>query len=159
MYAKVKNEQLQQYPYGYTELQADNPYTNFNGADVYHAFQGTEANLAGHTLENVVTEQRPEINERTHKATLASSPVLEDGQWVLKWSVSNKSEDELAQQDEGQANAVRAERNSKLAECDWTQLPDAPVNTASWAAYRQDLRDITAQPGFPWSVVWPTKPE
>lgn len=50
-------------------------------------------------------------------------------------------------------------RNSMLLECDWTQLPDAPVNHAEWATYRQELRDITTQVGFPNNVVWPTKPE
>ena len=57
------------------------------------------------------------------------------------------------------AAAVRAERNAKLAETDWTQLVDSPVDHAAWAAYRQALRDITAQAGFPWTVEWPTQPE
>lgn len=41
---------------------------------------------------------------------------------------------------------VRGQRNAKLAESDWTQLPDAPLSAeekAAWAAYRQQLRDIT----------------
>ena len=33
----------------------------------------------------------------------------------------------------------------------------APVDKAAWAAYRQELRDITAQAGFPWNVQWPAK--
>lgn len=56
------------------------------------------------------------------------------------------------------ANNVRVERNNRLADCDWTQLPDAPVNSTAWAAYRQQLRDISAQTGFPWEVQWPEKP-
>jgi hypothetical protein len=54
---------------------------------------------------------------------------------------------------------ARAERNRLLAASDWTQLPDAPVDQASWATYRQALRDITAQQGFPENVIWPTPPE
>ena len=57
------------------------------------------------------------------------------------------------------ANQVRKERNAKLAETDWTQLVDSPVDHAAWFAYRQALRDITAQPGFPSAVDWPIKPE
>jgi hypothetical protein len=52
---------------------------------------------------------------------------------------------------------VRAERNKLLASCDWTQLPDAPVNTAAWATYRQALRDITNQAN-PFNIVWPASP-
>jgi len=54
--------------------------------------------------------------------------------------------------------SVRTNRNKRLADCDWTQLPDAPVLRATWATYRQKLRDVTAQEGFPWNVVWPEQP-
>lgn len=57
------------------------------------------------------------------------------------------------------AEEVRAERNALLAASDWTQVADAPVDQAAWAAYRQELRDVTKQAGFPHDVVWPTKPE
>ncbi len=57
------------------------------------------------------------------------------------------------------ANTVRSFRNALLAESDWTQVSDSTVDKPAWAAYRQELRDITAQAGFPHSVVWPTKPE
>lgn len=57
------------------------------------------------------------------------------------------------------ADAVRAERNARLAACDWTQIADAPVNSLSWANYRQALRDIPEQEGFPFTVVWPTEPQ
>ena len=57
-----------------------------------------------------------------------------------------------------QGVTVRAERNSLLADTDWMALSD---NTMSpeWAAYRQALRDVPAQAGFPTDVVWPIKPE
>jgi hypothetical protein len=62
--------------------------------------------------------------------------------------------------DEEKAGQVRAERNTKLAATDWTQGKDIPDNVSSkWAAYRQALREITAQAGFPWGVQWPTQPE
>jgi hypothetical protein len=56
------------------------------------------------------------------------------------------------------ANA-RKRRNKLLSASDWTQVADAPVDKASWATYRQELRDISAQEGFPWTIVWPTQPE
>jgi hypothetical protein len=53
---------------------------------------------------------------------------------------------------------VRSERDARLAACDWTQMPDAPLTTeakAAWAAYRQALRDVPGQAGFPLAVEWP----
>ena len=60
--------------------------------------------------------------------------------------------------DEEKAAQVRAERNEKLTSSDWTQMADAPVDKAAWATYRQALRDITAQAGFPWIIEWPVTP-
>lgn len=59
------------------------------------------------------------------------------------------------------AEEVRAARNQKLKECDWTQLADVTLSQeqmTAWAEYRQALRDITAQDGFPMEIVWPTQP-
>jgi hypothetical protein len=56
------------------------------------------------------------------------------------------------------ADQVRAERDQLLATSDWTQVVDAPVDQAAWAEYRQALRDVPEQVGFPENVVWPTKP-
>jgi hypothetical protein len=60
---------------------------------------------------------------------------------------------------EALAVSIRAERDKKLAETDWTQASDIPQATKEkWAAYRQALRDIPQQEGFPATVVWPTQP-
>lgn len=52
---------------------------------------------------------------------------------------------------------VRMERDRLLAETDWMALSDTSM-TLDWTTYRQALRDITSQAGFPYSVTWPTKP-
>lgn len=59
---------------------------------------------------------------------------------------------------QSKAISVRAERNSLLAASDWTQVADTPVDRAAWATYRQALRDLTTQEGFPEAVVWPVAP-
>ena len=56
------------------------------------------------------------------------------------------------------AGEVRSERNQLLSSCDWTQIADAPVDADAWQIYRQALRDITIQTGFPADITWPTKP-
>ena len=53
--------------------------------------------------------------------------------------------------------AIRAERNSLLAETDYLALSDTTLSS-DMSAYRQALRDITSQAGFPTDVTWPTKP-
>lgn len=64
-----------------------------------------------------------------------------------------------AGKDAEQAKSVRQQRGEKLKDSDWTQVIDAPVDQAAWAAYRQALRDITGQAGFPWDMQWPVQPE
>lgn len=54
---------------------------------------------------------------------------------------------------------VRQQRDALLTACDWTQVLDIPQATReAWAAYRQALRDVPQQSGFPLNVVWPQKP-
>ena len=57
------------------------------------------------------------------------------------------------------AQEVRVQRDELLTASDWTQVVDAPVDQAAWATYRQALRDLPQQAGFPENVTWPTKPE
>lgn len=57
------------------------------------------------------------------------------------------------------AEEVRSIRNNLLAQCDWTQLPDSPVDKTVWANYRIELRNVTEQLGFPFNVVYPTAPD
>lgn len=53
---------------------------------------------------------------------------------------------------------VRLKRNAKLTASDWTQITDATVDKTAWATYRQALRNIPTQNGFPNTVVWPDAP-
>jgi hypothetical protein len=56
-------------------------------------------------------------------------------------------------------NMVRQQRNSLLAASDWTQANDIPQATKdAWAVYRQALRDVPQQAGFPTNITWPEKP-
>ena len=82
-----------------------------------------------------------------------------DGKWFTRYSVCDMDQEAKDALDAQQANSQRAYRNTLLAECDWTQLQDAPVDQQAWANYRQALRDVTAQPGFPWDIQWPEKPQ
>jgi len=92
------------------------------------------------------------------------------GRWLWKWSIGpvfTDNEDGTAAEQEAAyiaridaeaAKSVRADRDKRLAECDWTQLSDSQVDKAVWATYRQSLRDVPAQAGFPYDITWPVKP-
>ena len=71
------------------------------------------------------------------------------------------TEDEIAavnSENEAQQDyLVRSQRDSLLQQSDVYALTDRI--TDEWTAYRQALRDIPSQAGFPASVTWPTKPE
>jgi hypothetical protein len=65
--------------------------------------------------------------------------------------------------DENQAiSDVLQKRNTLLYASDWTQIPNNPLSVAlqaEWATYRQELRDISKQSGYPYNVIWPTPPQ
>jgi hypothetical protein len=81
-----------------------------------------------------------------------------DGKWYTKYSVADMGQEAKAIKDAEQAEKTRSQRTDKLKGSDWTQVADAPVDKAAWATYRQALRDITAQSGFPWDTQWPDAP-
>ena len=61
------------------------------------------------------------------------------------------------------AAQMRDQRDGLLLKCDWVELPSAAAresaeSLAAWATYRQALRDIPAQSGFPWTITWPDAP-
>jgi hypothetical protein len=91
-----------------------------------------------------------------------SSPVqVSDDLWEQGWSVRQMTGDESADVDSKQGDSVRATRNSLLNTTDWTQFNDSPLSEAdkeSWATFRNALRDVPAQAGFPWDIDWPELP-
>lgn len=83
-----------------------------------------------------------------------------EGQWYTKYSVADLDAEGIAAKDAEQAKNVRQTRNDKLKETDWTQGKDiSDAVSQPWAVYRQALRDVPSQSGFPWDVQWPTKSE
>jgi hypothetical protein len=61
-----------------------------------------------------------------------------------------------------QETVVKQKRDDFLYKSDWTQIPNNPLTTEqqqAWAVYRQELRDVTSQSGYPFNVIWPTPPQ
>jgi len=73
---------------------------------------------------------------------------------------STKAEKETEYQarlDAASSAAVRKDRDGRLAETDWLALSDTTMSS-EWTTYRQALRDVPGQAGFPNSIDWPTEP-
>lgn len=97
----------------------------------------------------------------------------ENGEKIVKWEnekyekptkeMLDSIPDSVAEKDSA-ANSAKLKRDQLLLDSDWSQLPDVQSKMSEekkikWAVYRQDLRDITDQPQFPFEIIWPTKPE
>ena len=158
MYAKIKDSTLITYPYGWGQFVADNPYTNYGqNTDFVTLFPSTTLGQEGYTLVAVTQVTQPTIDPITQDIA-EGTPIVENGVWTQVWNVTQASSEEIAQRNASQASNVRKQRDAKLTKCDWTQVADAPVDKATWATYRQALRDLTKETGFPWTITWPTDP-
>ena len=119
-----------------------------------------------------VVFEGPQVTPQNHYQFSMRQGVEQlDGKWYTKYVLgpiftdnedATAAEQEAAynaQKDAAQAESVRNKRTQLLKDSDWTQVADAPVDQAAWATYRQALRDVPTQAGFPWDIQWPTKPE
>jgi len=83
------------------------------------------------------------------------------GRWLWKWSISEMDDDAKAAKDAEAAKSVRADRDKRIAETDWIVIKNLELNQnvpGVWEVYRQELRDVPAQTGFPYDITWPSKP-
>jgi hypothetical protein len=148
MHILAPNQTIEKYPYSIGELRRDQPHTSFPR-------NPDDALLASWNVFPVQPTDYPQVDHT--KNVTEGTPALQDGKWVQVWNITDATAEEIAERTEQQADSVRAERNAKLSASDWTQAKDIPENIATkWAAYRQQLRDVCIQPGFPWNVQWPS---
>lgn len=140
MFIKLTNGSPKSYTIG--QLRRDNPNTSFPKSIP------TEV-LASYDVYPVKTVPAPDFDSKTHRAL--QDVQLIDDEWTQVWRVVELP---LAQAEEN----IRGYRNILLKKTDWMALSDNTMSPA-WAAYRQELRDITSQEGFPYNVNWPDKVE
>jgi hypothetical protein len=158
MFAKIKDGIVAKFPYGLCDLLAENPTTNFSSTDLAALFPQTTAGKdEGYELVQcrmIYTESYDEFNYRLDD-WIAS---FENGEWITRQKLTpltNEQKDEVLRT---KRIEMRYMRNQLLAQCDWTQLADAPVDKQVWSAYRQALRDVPNQAGFPAKIDWPKSP-
>tara|TARA_Y100000015_G_scaffold42884_1_gene51323 strand:+ start:1389 stop:1850 length:462 start_codon:yes stop_codon:yes gene_type:complete len=152
MYVLIADGAVSQYPYSINLLKQAHPNVSFPktlSAEVLNSY-------------NVFEVQPSDQPSADHtKNIVESNPVLQDGNWVQQWTIQDASAETINDRTTLEASLVRAERGARLEQSDWTQMADSPLTDekkAEWATYRQSLRDMTSQSGFPFTVNYPTEP-
>jgi hypothetical protein len=142
---------VNRYPYTLSDLIRAKPGTSFPD-------QISDETAAAFNCFPVSLTDSPAYD---HTVNIERTAAKQGDQWVEQWISTPATPEQIAERTTAKATAVRADRNARLAASDWTQLSDAPLDLdgkSSWALYRETLRTIPQQSGFPWDVQWPPEP-
>lgn len=145
MYALIENGQVTKYPYSATDLIRANPQTSWPRGALSDELLASFGVLP--VYGDVSTPAPGQVADEV-------TPTFDGLRWNRQFIIRACTQAET----DTQAAQVRSQRDSALADSDWTQVADAPVDQAAWAVYRQELRDIPQQAGFPFDVSWPVAP-
>jgi len=151
MFAKITNGVAERFPYSVGDLRRDHPNTSFPK-------NIPTATMTEYGMVPVTQIAAPEHDPLTHGVAYGPLPVLQNGSWVLVPTVVELLPEVISARHAIEVDRARTQRNDLLAATDWTALSDTTMSF-EMTIYRQALRDITLQPGFPHDVSWPTKPE
>lgn len=154
MYAKIQNGSVVKSPYTIDDLKKDNPQTSF-------PINISDELLAEYGVVTVVVTPKPDVDHT--KNVFFGTPQLnqETQQWETVWIIEDAAEDEIIDRVLKKQAEVREERDSLIAKTDWMVIKHLELNEnipGVWEVYRQALRDVPQQYGFPWNVTWPTQP-
>jgi hypothetical protein len=151
MYVKIANGAVDQYPYTVGDLRRDNPNTSFPK-------KVSDETLKAWDVYRVTILDAPEYTSATQKLVKDTTPTLNGETWQIGWSVVDKTQDEIDEDNAAVALDNRLHRNRLIAETDWWASSDLTM-TAEQTAYRQALRDITTHANWPHleEADWPVK--
>lgn len=159
MYIKVSEGVIEQWPYTLVDLRNDNPTVSFP------TIQGTipDEVLEQYKIFAVTELDEPDYDPSLQTISLNAEPVETENGWVLDYTITDKTAEELAEDEEATAATMRNDRNTRLTACDWVVIRAQELNEAvstEWAEYRQALRDITTHTNFPFleESDWPVEP-
>lgn len=109
-------------------------------------------------IDSVLSAPRPKPSGAYKAVTRNGVEQNAEGNWVQAWIEQDITGDDRIAHDEKNALEARAKRDGLLAETDHYGLSDVTMS-AEMTTYRQALRDVPQQAGFPSTITWPTKPE
>lgn len=151
-YVKTASDgSLLQYPYTLPDLRLQNKGTSWP-AEI------TDELAAEFGVFPVAPAPQPADD---YKINLERTAIKQNGAWVEQWIETPATPEQITERTNVKAAEIRADRNNRLAACDWTQLTDSPLDLDgknAWALYRETLRMVPQQSGFPWEVNWPPVP-
>jgi len=156
MYVLAPDNIVQTWPYSIVQLKFDNPETSFP-ASIDDPETASDELLASYNVFPVTPTEAPAYNEQTQRVEEVN-PTFDGSTWSEAWQIIELTPEQQELNTQSRAQEVRQRRDTLLEQCDWTQLPDSPVDPAAWTTYRQELRDVPQQAGFPWNVTWPIPP-
>lgn len=128
-------------------------YDRFDSDAVFEGAQATGGTVYQYSQRDGVEQQ----SDGKWYTKYILGPVFTDGETTA----AEQEAAYKATKDAEQAASVRASRTEKLKDCDWLVVKALELSQAvpaEWATYRQALRDLPQQAGFPWTVEWPTNP-
>jgi hypothetical protein len=140
---KISNGEVAQYPYTLNDLRREHSHTSFPKTI-------SEETLAKYGVYSVTLLTQPNYDYLVQNIVPSAVPYLDSGSWKLSYTVEDQPQ-EIAEEN------IRSTRNQLLDDTDWMATSDNTLS-AEMTSYRQALRDITSQTGFPYSVEWPIKP-
>lgn len=155
-YAEINGTTLVQYPYGFAQLQEDNPYTNYgDNYDVAYWFPQTNAAIEnGYELVSVTDVPQPAYDP-SHQVCTEGTPVLVNGVWTQTWVVSEMSPAQIAEYQAQTKSFNKQQATTLLDQTDWTDVAavaDPAVsnpyltNQSEFLAYRSAVRAIAVNP-------------
>jgi len=144
---KASNNTVVQYPYSLGLLRKDNPNTSFPK-------KPSVSDMAAFGV-HPVTEVTPSLGDG-QKLTKVWTPTLVSGDWVLAHEAVDLTAEEVTAATAVIAANVREARDKLITATDYFALSDV-VMTTEMTNYRQALRAVPEQSGFPHTIVWPTE--
>ena len=162
------DNQIITYPYTFSSLQAENPYTNFgDNNDVMYWFPQTNAAIElGYQLFPVLESPQPPYDPLT-QYVVPGQPAPTDGQWYTTWTVETYTPEQQAYYDNQRKQANKQQAINLLSQTDWTAIPSVAdpaqsnpylANQAAFLEYSNQVRVISINPT---GVVesWPVEPD
>lgn len=168
-YAEVKGDVVIHYPYTFSTLQAENPYTNFgDNQNFTYWFPLTDAaTVEGNLLVSVRQLPAPTYDPYMQNCNPNNNPHPVDGEWVDGWTISEKTPEEQEAYKESIRQQNKKVASDLLTQTDWTTIADVadPAlsdpylgNQAAFFAYRSEVRAIAVNPPDTIVSIWPTAP-
>ena len=149
MFAKIKNNTVVEWPI--TNIRILFPNISFPEVLTDSAMPENYVMVNASVPPSVASNQK----------VVGGKPIKQGTKWVQGWDIVSISQSEIDEQKFALENSVRANRDQKLQSSDWVVVKAYETGTnvpVEWSTYREALRNISKQPGFPYEVNWPIAP-